>query len=246
MPLFGHRRATPGCTVPAGFTGPAEFAAAQGWAPVPNPRPFDGHLEDAVHEISRAMYGAARTTSAVDRHGIRGGDTVFPDAFRGTVNGRPVTVANAWTTIEPEIQHSTGDMKGTSVCAVELPSLLPFLCIQPRRLPAVAPIRATPTGNPAFDEQFVVNAVPTTGSAGAALTPDVQQRIMAHDDWVFWAERYLLGCVGRGAFRTAEEVGQRISEVLGVVTATPASVLPDHVDHPEDDLMRVKDGHRGQ
>ena len=132
MPLFGHRRATPGCTVPAGFTGPAEFAAAQGWAPVPNPRPFDGHLEDAVHEISRAMYGAARTTSAVDRHGIRGGDTVFPDAFRGTVNGRPVTVANAWTTIEPEIQHSTGDMKGTSVCAVELPSLLPFLCIQPR------------------------------------------------------------------------------------------------------------------
>ena len=69
---------------------------------------------------------------------------------------------------------------------------------------------------------------------------------MAHDDWVFWAERYLLGCVGRGAFRTAEEVGQRISEVLGVVTATPASVLPDHVDHPEDDLMRVKDGHRGQ
>jgi hypothetical protein len=245
MPLFGHRRATPGNTIPAGFTGLAEFTA-QGWAPVPNPRPFDGHLEDAVHEISRDMYGAARTTSAVARHGIRVGDTVFPEAFRGTVNGRAVTVANAWTSIGPEVQHRTGDMKGTSVCAVELPSLLPFLCIQPRRLPAVAPIRATPTGNSAFDERFVFNAVPTTGSAGAALTVDVQQRIMAHDDWVFWAERYLLGCVGRGVFRSAEEVGQRISEVLGVVTAIPAAVLPGHVDHSEDDLMRVKDDRRGR
>jgi hypothetical protein len=246
MPLFGHRRATPGYSIPAGFTGPAEFAAGQGWAPVPRPRPFDGHLEDAVHEISRAMYGAPRTTSAVVRHGIRVGDTVFPDAFRGTVNGRAVTVANAWTSIEPEIRHSTGDMKGTSVCAVELPSPLPFACIQPRRLPAVAPLRATATGHPAFDEQFVVNAMPVAGSDGTALTPDVQQRIMARDDWVFWAERYLLGCVGRSVFRSAEEVGQRISEVLGVVTAIPASVLPDDMDRSGDDLMaRVKNGRRG-
>jgi hypothetical protein len=65
----------------------------------------------------------------------------------------------------------------------------------------------------------------------------VQQRIMARDDWVFCAERYLLGCVSRGPFHSADEVNRRISEVLALVAAIPASVLPGHVDHSQDDLI---------
>jgi len=60
---------------------------------------------------------------------------------------------------------------------------------------------------------------------------------MAHDDWVFRAERYLLGCISRGRFNSVDEVGRRISEVMGIVSAIPTSVLPEHVDHSEDDLL---------
>jgi len=248
MPLFGHRHKAqagpaqagpvpPGFTgvIPPGYSGVAEFGAAQGWQPVPG-QPFDGLLETEVHEIARAMYGAPRTGHAVMHTGVRVGGTAFPDAFRGTVDGRAVIVANAWTSIEAEIQHSTGHTWGTSVCAVEIPVPLPFLCIQSRRFPAVAPLPVTPTGNPAFDQLFAVSGVAPTDALDRVLTPEVQQRIMAHDDWVFQPGRYLLGCVGRGAFASAAEVGQRISEVLGIVTAFPAAAVPAHIDHSADDL----------
>jgi len=94
-----------------------------------------------------------------------------------------------------------------------------------------------PTGNAGFDERFVVSAQPTPGTSPAAvLTPEVQQRMLAHDDWVFWGERYLLGCISPGVFRSAADVGQRIGEVLGVVAALPASAVPGPVDHTGDEL----------
>jgi hypothetical protein len=83
MPLFRHHRKEadgalaagaipPGFTgtIPPGFSGLAEFGAVPGWQPVPG-RPFDGHLETAVHEITRARYGAPRTGSAVMQTGIQ-------------------------------------------------------------------------------------------------------------------------------------------------------------------------------
>lgn len=146
-------------------------------------------------------------------------------------------MANAWTSIEPELRQSTGDAKGAAVCAVELPSMLPIACVQPRRFPAVMLVRNTPTGDPAFDDLFAVAALPDAGQQMQVLTPDPRQRIMARDDWVFRAERYLLGCVSKGPFGSVNEVTQRIGEVLAVVAAIPASVLPDHVDHSEDDLI---------
>ena len=94
----------------------------------------------------------------------------------------------------------------------------------------------TPTGDPAFDQLFAVAAMPQPGALDRVLTPEVRQRIMAHDDWVFQPGRYLLGCVSRGAFPSAAAVGQRISEVLGIVAAFPASAGPAHVDHSADDL----------
>jgi len=162
-------------------------------------------------------------------HGIRVGNTVFQDAYRGSIDGRAVVVASAWTNIGPEARQSTGEMYGAAVCAVELPSLLPLLCVQPRRFPPVTQARENPTGNPSFNDQFLVAGMPVPGSGGPVLTPEVQQRMMARDDWVFWAERYLLGCVSKGPFHTAGEVTQRIGEVLGIVAAIPASVLPAHV-----------------
>ena len=65
--------------------------------------------------------------------------------------------------------------------------------------------------------------MPAAGGADQeVLTPEVQQRIMGHDDWVFTAERYLLGCVSPGPFRSAGEVTERIGEVMGIVAAIPA------------------------
>src|ERR1700749_5187980 len=124
MPLFGHHHkhepggasaAPDGFTgqIPAGFTGLPEFGGAEGWEPVPG-QPFDGHLETAVHEISRAMYGAARTSSAVMQTGIRVGGTTFPDAFQASAGGRTVIVANAWTSIEAEVPNSTRHVWGAA------------------------------------------------------------------------------------------------------------------------------------
>ena len=146
MPLFRHHHkvAAPDCPG-AGLPGLPAFAAAQGWAPAGD-RPFDGHLEDAAAEINRTLHGAPRSLGAVRRQGLRIGATTFRDAYRGSVAGRAVTVANAWTNIGPEVRQSTGEWYGAAVCAVELPSLLPLLCVQPRRFPPVAQILETPAG----------------------------------------------------------------------------------------------------
>jgi hypothetical protein len=229
MPLFGHRREAPMRNAAAGVPGLAEAAAAQGWQPLPG-NPFDGHLEKAVHDITRAMYGAPR---GMPRDGI--GDTVFTDAFRGSISGRTVIVANAWTVIEPGLFQAGRGTPAAAVCAAELPSIMPLACVQSRRFPHMMTWRESPTGNPAFDDRFRVTTTP--GNILQVLTPDVQQRIMARDDWVFWAERYLLGCVSKGAFRSAGEVSQRIAEVMDIVAAIPESVLPRQVDHSEDGLI---------
>ena len=47
-------------------------------------------------------------------------------------------------------------------------------------------------------------ALPDAGQQMQVLTPDLRQRIMARGDWVFRAERYLLGCVSKGPFYLSE------------------------------------------
>ena len=92
---------------PGATSAVAGFAAAQGWPPAGD-RPFDGHLEDAVAEINRTMHGAARALGRVRLHGIRVGATTFGDAYRGSIDGRAVIVANAWTSIGPEVRGARG------------------------------------------------------------------------------------------------------------------------------------------
>ena len=235
MSLFKRHRSTESGEQPAEVPSPpglAEHAASQGWQPAAE-RPFDGHLEDAVHEITRVMYGAPRDLLVDQR--LRIGDTVFRDAFRAGVDGRGVVVANGWTNIQTEVRYSPDHWRGVAVCAAELPSMLMLEAIHPRRFPGLVHARPVATGNPEFDERFVVTGPPE--GVGEVLTPEVQRRVMARDDWSFRAERYLFGCVSKGPFDSVAEIDQRIEDVLGIIAAIPSTVIPDHVDHSADDII---------
>jgi hypothetical protein len=252
MALFGRRKDStqgipggiprefpggPPGQVPGGFPGASglgQAAFTQGWLPVGN-QPFDGHLEGRVPAITSCLWGMNRGVPQQENHNT---GTRFHDAFRGSVDGRMVTVANCSTLLLPPGVRRDPGFGGVGACVVEIPSVLPFLCVQPRRIHAVlGGMPAAQTGNPEFDQRFIVNAVAALGDARQVLTPEVQQRIMARDDWVFLAERYLLGCFSRGPFGSFDEATARLSEVLAIVAAIPASVLPSHVDHSQDDLV---------
>ncbi len=240
MPMFGRRREkTPPGPVRAGGTGSGQLVMPPGWQPVTG-QPFGGRLADPVHEITRTMYGVPRS-----QHQNRTvGGTTFADIFRTSIDGREVTVANARTYIEPGLFPAGHGTPAVAVCAAELPSVLPFVSVAPRRYARAAVPGMTPAIDPAFDDRFQVTGMPAllaevTGLAtvAAALTPEVRQRIMARDDWAFLADGYLLGCVTKGAFGSADEAIGRVREVLGVIAAIPAAVLPDHVSHDTDDLV---------
>jgi hypothetical protein len=254
MPLFGHHRdgqqaaapgprpgqVVPGETVP----GLADVAIRQGWRPLTG-QPFDGHLEDKIHEVTRAMYGDPRSMSAVTQVHIAVGETFCKDAYAGPVNGHEVRIANSWTPIAGDVYPRPPGYQphqhGVGVCAVELPTILPLSAVQPRRYPAFQRLRPVLTGNPVFDQSFLVQGfLPTPAGAGGpeqVLVPQIQQLIMARDDWFFVAERYWLGCIRQGAFGDVDEVGQLINAVVAIVAAIPASVMPVAVDHSADDLV---------
>ena len=125
------------------LAGLAQDADGQGWAAAGD-RPFDGHLEDAAAEINRTMHGAARSLGAVRLHGIIGA-TTFRDAYRGSIAGRVVIVANAWTNIGREgiqVQHRRvvrrgGVRRGTAVAVAA-----------PVRAAAALPARDADPGDP--------------------------------------------------------------------------------------------------
>jgi hypothetical protein len=212
MPLFGHRENLRRLQE-SGVPGLSGIAVRQGWEPT-GAQPFAGLLEADVHEISRAMYEEAPGLATLDG-GPDSGPTAFSDAYRGTLDGRTVLVANAWTSI--------ATLRGVAVCAVGLPVSLALLSVQPRRLPAALALPELLTGNPAFDGRFLVQATADLdGPVQQVLTPDAQQRMLARDDWFFRAGRGLLGCVAPGPFRAVDEVSQRISEVLAIAAAITA------------------------
>jgi hypothetical protein len=110
-----------------------DFARSRGWEQVTD-RPFDGRLEDALHHATVSMYVPEHPDTWV-RKSTRIDETVFRDVYRTRVVGRAITVANGWTNIQAELRYAADDWAGVAVCAVELPSILPIVCIQPRRYP---------------------------------------------------------------------------------------------------------------
>ena len=225
---------------PTGVPGLAELATRWGLQPATPERPFDGHLEDRVHETTRVLYGEPRSVTTFT-HVVVGG-TTFSDVYRGTVDGRPVTVANAWTEIERDPRDYIG-LKGSAVCAIELPTILPLTGIEPRSRFAVFPGAETPTGNAEFDALYRVVGPPV--DLPDVVSVGVQQRVMTRNDWVFVGERYLFACISVPEFRTADEVEQRVRDALAVVAAFPTAAVPTKaIDHSFDDLIaRISELH---
>ena len=233
MPLFGRRRPAPGPVTPPGRPGLSEMGAAQGWQPVRG-QPFGHDLADGIHDITRAMYGDSRLFDATPQRAV--GQTTFSDALRTRIDGRTVIVANANTYIDPGLFQAGRFSPDVAVCAVELATIAPGTVIQPDRVQRIMLWGGTETGNPAFDDQFRVNTT-DAGLIRQILTPEVQQRIMMRDDWVFWLGNYMFACIAKGKFASIDDISSRVTEVLGIVTAIPGAVLPSQVDQSADDLM---------
>lgn len=214
--------------------GLAGAMAAQEWQPVDQAL-FGGYLEHQVVAVTRALHGDPRPPDADHPAHHGAGAAVFGDAFCGVVNGRTVVVANSWTTVGGEHPGTTPEVKGVAVCVAELPFRLSIRCLQPRWIPTVFNLRTLPTGTPIFDERFVVMVAP--GPAQPVLVPEVQARVLAHDDWVFVAERRRLVCVSRGPFTSPEEVGTRINEMVALVAAIPDPDKPVPAKDSADDLL---------
>ena len=114
-------------------------------------------------------------------------------------------------------------------------TLVPY-SVEPRARHQVFKHLEMPTGDAAFDAAFRVAGLIAMGESPFA-SPEVRQRIAAHNDWIFSFDGPLLACIGREAFEAGDELTDRVHEVIGVVTAFPTSVAPAQVDHSVDDLL---------
>ncbi len=233
MPLFRRHSADPASSAqpPEHVAGLHAAMMGRGWQPAPS-QPFDGKLEQQCTHVALTMHKLSSSPLGPDP-AIQGSN--FRDSYRGMVDGRSVTVANAWLLMRDNWLSAIQPFHGTSVCAVQLPTLVAPTCVQPRTFRPAVPLAEVPTGDHAFDERYSVRAAPGLGPQ--LLTAPVRQLILARDDWIFLIDGALLGCIGRGAFEAIDDVWQRIDDVMNVVRAIPTSVMPDHVDRSVDDLM---------
>jgi hypothetical protein len=210
--------------------GIAEAASSWGWEAVDEP--FVGGTTDLAKGAVRTLHGAFRTMRPTDDLASR--RMHYHDAYRGTRDGRTVTVANAWIAIEAVVAGGE-HVEGGAVTAVELSTLLMIAGIEPRLRHQGIPGPEVPTGNASFDSAYRV--VGMARLAEGVVTPEMQERISARDDWTFIAEDTTFISICREPFATADEVSQRISDILAIVAALPASVAPAQVDHSADDLL---------
>src|SRR5436190_8479709 len=228
------RRFAEGLGHSSGVAGLAEAAPTWGWEPVDGD-PFESGLTDMVHDVARTLHGVLRSTSlGAGSHSAELGRTMFHDAYRGTVDGRAVTVANAWIDVEAVVAGGK-HIEGNAIVAVELSTLLPIVGIEPRGRHEGIPGPEVSTGNASFDAAYRVVGIGSL--ANGLVTPEMQQRIAARDDWAFAAYDTTFVSICREPFATAEQVSQRVSEVAGIIAAVPASIAPAQVDHSVDDLL---------
>ena len=221
MKLFGKKtiKESSGSTDVPGL---ADAAAARGWQPVDGV-PLASELADQVHGLAWILHGRQFSTAIYDTNSVRH-STVYHDAYRGEAGAHPLVVANAWTNIGPQQVVKLLEMTGIAVCAVER-CKLPPLQVQPGRLPPLERlVGPTPTGDTDFDARFVTKA-PFPGSSDL-FTDDVRRRISAHDDWAFLCMSGTLLCASTGPFASADAVAARVDEVLALVAAMEAEVVP--------------------
>jgi hypothetical protein len=235
MSLFRRRRATPEAPARSTVPGLEEAAAARGFQPATTPV-FDDDLHRRIHEISRVLYGV---TPKYDTFGtdLKAPGMNVLDAFRGTVDGRQVTFANAWSPVEGTFR-ATGRPEGTSVVVVELSTVLTLQGVEPPLKFSAFKGHDQPTGNAEFDRAYHVWMMGIPGAPVDLITTDVQHQILVRYDWTLAVEGTNLVFVGTGAFDTPAAAMRGVDEALAVVHALPASIAPDQVDHSFDDLLR--------
>jgi hypothetical protein len=209
----------------------ADFAASLGWNRVSDDA-LDRRLHDIIHRLSWVLHGRRYPNTLVR---VAPQQTNLRDSYAGSVGDRRVLVANAWTNIGPQELLRLYEMKGVSVCAVELPTLSPILLVQTREYPAVEPYPEATTGNPEFDSRFILAAAPGLGAQ--VVTPELQRLIMARDDWAFAGHDSWLACVTRDPFESSDDAQQLLDTVMASVAALPASIVPSEVDRSADDLL---------
>ena len=233
MALFGRRRGTSAPAAPRETSRFTAEATALGWEPL-DATACKGDLDTVVHESSRELYGlppVERFATDYEPHW-----THYHDVFRATIGGRRVLLANGHTNVKVRINESASDIKGTSVCAVELPAPLPIALIQPRGLPThYREFPEQATGDAEFDRRFRMTVVSALGSADT--TPEMRKLIMARDDWLFRTAEALLVSVAVDAYETVDEMRARIDDVLAIIAAIPESTMSGRVDHSTDDLV---------
>jgi hypothetical protein len=231
MALFGRRHREAAEPAPANEA-LVQAAASLGLHPIDDPG-FDSGFLDRIKEASRVLHGFPPRFLTHTDAGIP--NMFFTDAFTGTIDGRQVTVANVRTPMEAMSLEYMAKVHSTSLVVLELTTLVPY-SVEPRARHQVFKGLEMPTGDAAFDAAFRVAGLIAMGESPFA-SPEVRQRIAAHNDWIFSFDGPLLACVGLPAFEEGDELTDRVHEVIGVVTAFPESVAPSKVDHSVDDLL---------
>ena len=229
MSLFKRQPKTPAPR--GGVAGLPELARARGWTAVDGV-PFGPGLVDQIWHATWTVYDRRERLSPGAGNDPMASVPNFHDAYRGEVDGRRIVVANHQTNLATVTLY---DWEAAAVCAVELGTLFPVLLIKGHGRPYHGLMKFVPVGSAAFDERFDVVMAPVI-EPGAVLTAEVQQRIMSHDDWAFLGDDDWLVCVRRAPFETADDVSALLDEVLGVVHALPASMVPTTIDRSVDDL----------
>ncbi len=212
----------------------AQAAASLGLHPVDDDElGLDSGLLDRIKESSRVLHGFPPRFLTHTDAGIP--NMFFTDVFTGTIDGRQVTVANVRTPMEAMSLNYMAKVHSTSLVVLEMTTLVPY-SVEPRARHQVFKHLEMPTGDAAFDAEFRVAGLIAMGESPFA-SAEVRQRIAAHNDWIFSFDGPLLACIGRSHFEEGDELTDRVHEVIGVVTAFPASVAPAQVDHSVDDLL---------
>ena len=230
MGLFRRHKDEAAPAAGDGAPGLAQAAAGRGFAPAGDD-PFPGDQRDRIKRMSRVLHGfPPRPLSTGGGYQIP--DMHVSDAHTGSLDGRTVTVARANTPTEG-LDVMTHHGHATSVVAVEMGTMMLLGGIEPRAKHHAISLPEIATGNPAFDQRYRVSA--TSGDVAALVTPEVQSRVMARDDWAFVPCESTLLCVVKGE---SPDLFALADEVLAILHAFPASVVPDAIDHSFDDLLR--------
>lgn len=231
MRLFKRRLPTPTSTSSGETPGLRELAVSRGWQPVEGD-PFDSGVTSNIWRLNFALYGRREPISPGTSSPVELRRSTYHETYAGTVEGRRLVVTNHSTNIA---QLRIYDFEAVAVCAVELGTISPVMLVQPRAVPLIARhLPTTSSGDAAFDEEFVAVLAPTVGAE--VLTDDVRRLLMTHDDWALLGNENSLLCVSRGRYESADAIARRIDEVVSIVHAFPASVVPVEIDRSVDDL----------